>query len=67
MNRNTYITADVENPHRSDERELYCSVVEKLNEFLKYMKHNKLNLSQDEISNLQDILSVTSMSLDNYV
>ena len=56
----------IETPPHSDERELYCSVVEKLNEFLKYMEHNKLNLSQDEISDLHDILSVTSMSLDNY-
>lgn len=45
--------------------ELYYSVLEKLNAFLKYIEHNKLNLSQDEISNLQDILSVISMSLDN--
>ena len=48
-----------------NERELYCSVMEKLNEFLKYMEHNKLNLSQAEISDLHDILSVISMSLDN--
>lgn len=45
--------------------ELYCSVMEKLNEFLKYIEHNKSNLSQDEISDLHDILSVISMSLDN--
>ena len=45
--------------------ELYCSVIEKLDEFLKYMEHNKLNLSQSEISDLHDILSVMSMSLDN--
>ena len=51
-------------PH-SDERELYYSVVEKLNEFLKYIEHNKLNLSQAEVSDLRDILSVISMSLDN--
>lgn len=48
-----------------NERELYCSVMEKLNEFLKYTEHNKLNLSQAEISDLHDILSVVSMSLNN--
>ena len=51
-------------PH-SNERELYCSVMGKLNDFLKYMEHNKLNLSQAETSDLHDILSVVSMSLDN--
>ena len=51
-------------PH-SNERELYYSVMEKLNDFLKYIEHSKLNLSQAEISDLHDTLSVLSMSLDN--
>ena len=51
-------------PH-SKERELYYSVMEKLDTFLKYIEHNKLNLSQAEISDLHDILSVLSMSLNN--
>ena len=49
----------------SKERELYRSVMEKLDTFLKYIEHNKPNLSQSEVSNLHDILSVVSMSLDN--
>ena len=55
----------LETPPHSNERELYCSVMEKLNDFLKYIEHDKLNLSQAEISDLHDILSVLSMSLDN--
>lgn len=51
----------------SNERAIYYAVVESLNKCLKYLEHNKPNLSQDEISNLQNILSVLSMSLDNYV
>ena len=51
-------------PH-SNERELYYSVMKKLNDFLKYIEHSKLNLSQAEISDLHDTLSVLSMSLNN--
>ena len=51
-------------PH-SNERKLYCSVMKKVDDFLKYIEHNKLNLSQAEISDLHDTLSVLSMSLDN--
>ena len=65
MNRITYRFVTLEVSPHSNERELYYSVMEKLNEFLKYMEHNKLNLSQAEISDLHDTLSLTSMSLNN--
>ena len=68
MNRITYSIATLETPSHSNERELYCSVMEKLNDFLKYIEyreHDKLNLSQAEISDLYNTLSVLSMSLAN--
>lgn len=49
----------------SNEREIYYTLVESLNKYLKYLEHNKSNLSQDEKHILHDILSVMSMSLDN--
>ena len=65
MNRITHRITTLEMPPHSNERELYYSLMEKLNEVLIYMEHDGLNLSQAEISDINDTLSLISMSLNN--